>query len=73
MGGNIELIEHLISGVVVDSGDTESLADWMAGLAEDADERRRLGGQAKAVFDSKFSVSTMVDQYAKTYDQLFAS
>ena len=73
VGGNIELIEHLISGVVVDSGDTESLADWMVGLAEDAEERRRLGGQAKAVFDSKFSVSTMVDQYAKTYDQLFAS
>ncbi len=70
VGGNIELIEHLKNGVVVDSGDTDSLSDWMARLAEDPQHRRRLGSKAIATFESKFSVATMVDQYSRTYDQL---
>ena len=70
VGGNVELVDHLVNGVVVASEDTDDLADWMVRLANDSQERNRLGSEAKVTFDRKFSVTTMVDQYAKTYDQL---
>jgi glycosyltransferase involved in cell wall biosynthesis len=70
VGGNVELIEHLANGVVVDSGDTNTLAQWMSKLANDPGHRKKLGEQARLTYEQKFSVEQMAAHYAATYDQV---
>ena len=70
VGGNVELIEHLANGVVVESGDTNALAHWMTKLADDPDHRHKLGEQARLTYEQKFSVDQMAAHYTATYDEV---
>ena len=67
VGGNIEIIDHDVNGLVVESGDVERLSHWMLQLAGDSKWRQRLGSEAVAVFNQRFSVSTMTTRYSETY------
>ena len=67
VGGNIEIIDHDVNGLVVESGDVERLSHWMLQLAGDSKWRQRLGSEAVAVFNQRFSVSTMSTRYSETY------
>lgn len=70
VGGNVELLDHQFSGVIVDSGDTAGLAMAMLALAADPDRCRLLGEQAADVFARHFSISKMIEQYSHTYDKV---
>lgn len=72
VGGNVELIEDQKNGVVVASGDTAALAEWMSKLTDAPQQRRQFGEQAKRTYEQKFSVTTMADQYATTYEEVMA-
>ncbi|MDB4223190.1 glycosyltransferase [Granulosicoccus sp.] len=70
VGGNVELIEHEISGVIVDSEDTSALASSMEDLAANSDKRRTLGNEASKVFNTHFSIGSMIDAYSRTYEKV---
>jgi glycosyltransferase involved in cell wall biosynthesis len=69
VGGNVELIEHESSGVIVDSEDTAALASWMSELAANPDKRRTFGNEATKVFNKHFSIISMLDGYSLTYEK----
>lgn len=70
VGGNVELIEHESSGVIVESEDTPALASWMSVLATDQEKCRALGDEAAKVFNENFSITTMIDGYSRTYENV---
>jgi len=70
VGGNTELIEHKVNGIVVDSDHTESLAEWMSLLATDSQTRNELGLKACETFNTRFSLETMINNYTKTYNSV---
>ena len=70
VGGNVEIVEHDVSGIVVESDDVEDLAVWMIKLDEDRITRERLATAGQAVFKKKFSVQTMALEYSKIYSRL---
>lgn len=72
VGGNVELIQHQLSGIVIESEDTLGLADWMSVLAADPNQRRSLGDKARKVFSENYSISTMVEAYTSTYEEVLS-
>jgi len=70
VGGNVELIEHGVSGIVVKSEDTSALAVSMSALAIDPDRREILGKEASKKFNERFSITSMIDGYSQTYDNV---
>jgi len=70
VGGNSEIIEHDVNGIIVESEDTQALVNWMCELDTDKDRRQRLGSGAHTVFNERFSVETMSNRYAATYDRV---
>lgn len=70
VGGNVEIIEQGVSGITVASEDVADLSGRMADLAGDPEQRELLGEGAKRVFTERFSVETMITQYANIYDRI---
>jgi len=70
VGGNVEIIEHDVTGLIVESEDVPALSRCMKQLAEDPALRTRLGDAATAVFNKRFSVATMSNRYSETYDRV---
>ena len=70
VGGNVELIEHEVNGVSVESDDTPALVSCMSALLKDSEKRMSLGAQAAEVFKQRFSVAVMVEAYCATYEKL---
>ncbi len=70
VGGNVEIIEHGVSGITVASEDVADLSGWMAKLAGDRQQRELLGDGARRVFAERFSVQTMIRQYSDIYDRI---
>lgn len=70
VGGNIEIVEHEVSGVVVESADVAGLADWMLKLAADPAKRQLLGEGGKRVFAGRFSVDKMIEKYSDIYQRI---
>lgn len=67
VGGNPEVVEANCSGLLVNSGETEELADCLTQLAQDAALRERLGAAARARILEKFSLQRMVSAYSQLY------
>lgn len=70
VGGNVEIIEHDVNGMIVESEDVPALAGWMSQLAVDSVLRQRLGEAATVVFNERFSVATMSSRYSETYHRV---
>ncbi len=69
VGGNVEIVTHQENGLVVGSGDTDSLVSSMCELACDPDQRAVLGAAAREVYEKRFSVSSMTTQYESLYER----
>ncbi|OED38095.1 hypothetical protein AB833_20590 [Chromatiales bacterium (ex Bugula neritina AB1)] len=70
VGGNVEIIEHNFNGLVVDSDDTENLTHWMLELISNPHLGSKLGKEAVNVFNQRFSVDTMAENYSNTYNRV---
>jgi glycosyltransferase involved in cell wall biosynthesis len=69
VGGNSELIQHDISGIIVD--DTgEPLINSMRVLKEDKSKRTKYGDSSLERFDQFFSAERMVQKYESLYDKI---
>lgn len=73
VGGIPEVIEHGVSGVLVETDEAAALATALGALLNDADRRRQLGIAAKARAANLFSADRIVPQYEAIYRRVCAS
>jgi sugar transferase (PEP-CTERM/EpsH1 system associated) len=70
VGGNPELIEHGVSGLLVRPGDVEGLAETLLALWRGRDRARAIGSAARKGVERSFSLERMVGDYARLYQGL---
>ncbi|MFT3954830.1 MAG: glycosyltransferase [Piscinibacter sp.] len=67
VGGNAEIVQDGITGLIVPPGDDARLAEAMAALARDAARRQALGVHARAWALREGSLDAMCDGYEQLY------
>ena len=72
VGGSAELVEDLISGLVVPSGDSTTLAAAIERLYHDNDFREYLGRAARRRIEQNFNPDWIVAQALAPYRDLLA-
>jgi sugar transferase (PEP-CTERM/EpsH1 system associated) len=70
VGGNPELVEDGVRGRAFPSQDLDSLTQILQQLMNSAEERNRLGGNARQFIEERFSWSRCVQAYRSQYDAL---
>jgi len=66
-GGNAEIVEHGVTGLVVPREDETQFAAALLQLHADADLRRRLGQAARQRAAERYAATRMVDEYLQLY------
>jgi len=72
VGGAAEMIVSGRNGFLFPVGDTEALVDKLAALADRA-VSNRMGREARATVEARFSERTMVDRYAQLLQEICGS
>ncbi|HEX7082169.1 MAG TPA: glycosyltransferase family 4 protein [Gammaproteobacteria bacterium] len=70
VGGNVELVEHEASGLVVPPSDADALADALTRLYRDRELRRRLGAAARERIRTRFTIGRTIAETARLYREL---
>lgn len=70
VGGNSELIENNISGLLASAQDSEALAEKIKILFKDELQRKNLGEEAKNRLNEKFSLKDMIEKTREVYNSL---
>lgn len=70
IGGNRDLVEHGITGLLTPPGDAAALAEALAALLEDAPLRQRLGTAARAAIIERYAMDRVIRQYRDLYATL---
>lgn len=73
VGGLQELVAHGQSGLLVNPGDPEALADAMAQLLSDPDRRTALGIAGRRRIETLFSIQTSARSHERLFLQLLES
>jgi len=73
VGGNAELIESGMSGMLVPPGQPNALAQAVLGYFKDRVAARRHAKAAYNVVQTRFSLATMVAAYAKVYERMLVA
>ena len=66
--GAQEVIEDQVTGVLIDIGNVEGLAEAIVGLLKDPDRRRSISERSQAVAQIRFTLNRMVDDIEKIYE-----
>ena len=66
--GAQEVIEDQVTGVLIDIGNVEGLAEAIVGLLKDPDRRRSISERSQAVAQIRFTLNRMVDDIEKVYE-----
>ncbi len=69
VGDNPHVLQHGVNGLLVDSGDIDSMVDALTRL-KDPNNRAALGQNALARFMEKFTVEQMIQRYENIYSTL---
>ena len=69
-GGNREIVEDGISGIVIPPADVDALVRALRSLGSDADLRARLGNAGREFADSRFSVERYVEDFLTIYREV---
>jgi glycosyltransferase involved in cell wall biosynthesis len=69
-GGNTDVVEHEITGLLTPPGDAAGLAGAISLLLEDGSLRNRLGRAARAATVERYGMDRIVQQYADLYVEL---
>lgn len=67
VGGNSEVVDDGVTGLLVPSRDPEALADALGRLLADADLCRRMGAAGRTRVEERFDIRRMVRQYEALY------
>jgi sugar transferase (PEP-CTERM/EpsH1 system associated) len=70
VGGNVELVAHRRTGMIVQSGDNQGLADAIREYAADEDLRSLHGDNARRFIVQNFSLEKMVQRYVALYESV---
>jgi sugar transferase (PEP-CTERM/EpsH1 system associated) len=70
VGGNSELVENGVTGILVPPGDPESMAGAIVRYVRDPELRESHGRSGRLKAEREFSVDSMVDAYLSVYDEL---
>jgi sugar transferase (PEP-CTERM/EpsH1 system associated) len=73
VGGNPELIEEGLSGLLFNAGDARTLAAHLKTLASDPERRRNLAGNARKRIEVNFSLHRMLNNYTHLYENALAN
>jgi len=72
VGGNVELIQHMQTGLVVPPDNEAALRAAIERLLADRALASRLGSAARTTVDKRYSVKTMTERYEELWRQLAA-
>lgn len=67
VGGNGEVVERGVNGLLVPSNDEAALAQALIELLKDPERRARMGQQGRARFEREFTLAGMVRAYEDLY------
>lgn len=71
--GNVELVDHGESGLVVPSKNEHALAEAILKLVEDPELRKKLSKGARRHIEEKLNTARTADAYEKLFNDLYAS
>lgn len=71
VGGNRELIQHDVNGLLVPSGDSQALAQAIRSLVNDPGRAVRFGAAARDTVAERFSLDAMTHRFESFYKQLY--
>ncbi|OZC37245.1 glycosyltransferase [Marinobacter vinifirmus] len=72
VGGNVEVVEHELSGLIAPDSDTAAFAKEMVRLQQQTTLREKISEAARDRFQSRFSAEAMVKSYLRIYYQLLS-
>jgi len=72
VGGNPELIEDKVSGLLFEVGNVEELVERLTNLTRNAELRHSLGASARARILAQYRLDGMIDRYRDLYRRLAA-
>ena len=67
VGGNAELVSDGENGFVVPSDDENAFATAALRLAQDSSQRRKFARMSRSLFEQKFGLEQMVNQFSAVY------
>ncbi len=70
VGGIEDIIRHNFSGILVDVGDCESIADSVKMLLDDTALRERMGERGRSLVSERFSLDSMAAGMVKMYEEV---
>ena len=68
VGGNPELVEHEVTGLLVSAADEQAMADAIIVYLKSPELLIKHGAAGRKVVENKFSIAAMVNRYMDTYD-----
>jgi len=73
VGGNLELVQHDRTGLLIDRGDHEALVQAIITLSKNSRKRVELGREARRFVQANFSVNRMLHDYDCLYQSITRS
>lgn len=68
VGGNPEIVENGVNGLLVPSADTEALGAAIVNILMNKEKAQQMGAKARAKFEELFTVETMINSYESLYE-----
>ena len=72
VGGNPEIIEHEVNGLLYPAGDIDALSAHILALAGDPQRRSTMGVAGRAKVKSQYGLSKLVTAHQHLYENLVA-
>lgn len=73
VGGNVELVQEGVTGLLVPAADPDALAGALIALAADPGRAAGMGRAGRAAAEARFSLDAMVSTYRQVYDRQLAA
>ncbi len=72
-GGSVEMVEHQVTGLLVEPGAPEAMANAIQQLLDNPDERVIMGKRGRERLISHFSIQSCVEKWTHLYESLIST
>jgi glycosyltransferase involved in cell wall biosynthesis len=73
VGGNVELIEHNVNGLLVEAENIRALESALSALAADSQLRMRFGAYNRALIEQRYGWRSVAQQYEAIFKEIAAT